>query len=122
MKNEITIYHNPRCSKSRNAVCFLDEMELPYAIENVHVVEYLKNTLNKSELSDLLKKIGIKAEELIRKGEPDYKENYKGKTLSESDWINAMVKYPKLIERPIVVFRDKAVVARPKETINKLFI
>ena len=97
-------------------------MELPYAIENVHVVEYLKNTLNKSELSDLLKKIGIKAEELVRKGEPDYKENYKGKTLSESDWINAMVKYPKLIERPIVVFRDKAVVARPKETINKLFI
>ena len=122
MKNKITIYHNPRCSKSRNAVCFIDEIKLPSTIENVHVVEYLKNTFNKAELTDLLKKLGMTAEELVRKGESDYKENYKGKTLSESDWINVMLKFPKLIERPIIVFGDKAVVARPTGKINELFI
>ena len=122
MKNKITIYHNPRCSKSRNAVCFLDEIELPSEIDNVQVVEYLKTTFNKIELTYLLKKLDMKAEELVRKREPDFKENYKGKTLSENDWIHAMLKFPKLIERPIIVFGDKAVVARPTEKINELFI
>ena len=119
---KITIYHNPRCSKSRNAVCFLDEIELPSEIDNIQVVEYLKTAFDKIELTNLLKKLEMKAEELVRKGEPDFKENYKGKTLSENDWIHAMLKFPKLIERPIIVFGDKAVVARPTEKINELFI
>ena len=62
----------------------------------------------------------MKAEELIRKGEPDFKENFKGKQLTENEWINAMVEFPKLIERPIVVKGDKAIVARPLDNIDLL--
>ena len=121
MKKELTIYHNPRCSKSRNAVCFLDEIKLPESIGDIKVIEYLKQSLNKKEIVDLLDKLGMKAEELIRKGEADFKENYKGKELSESEWVEVMVKFPKLIERPIIVLGNKAVVARPTEKINELF-
>ncbi len=115
MKDKITVYHNPRCSKSRNAVQFLEEKNI-----KISIVEYLKNNPTKENLKDILKKLGMKAEELIRKGEADFKENFKGKELSEDEWIDAMVRFPKLIERPIVIKNNKAVVARPLEKINEI--
>jgi arsenate reductase len=110
-----TVYHNPRCSKSRCAIQILDEMQAEY-----EVVEYLKKPLSADELRTILSQLKIPASELIRKSEPDYKENFKGKELDENQWIEAMVRFPKLIERPIVTRNGEAVVARPVERINDL--
>ena len=82
------------------------------------VIEYLNEVPSEEELSALLKQLGMKAEDLIRKGEAIFKEEFKGKALSEAEWIKAMVTHPKLIERPIVVNGQKAVVARPAELIE----
>ena len=109
------IYYNSRCSKSRCTLDIINEKR-----QDVTIIEYLKTPPNKSQLKDLLKKLGMKASEIIRKGEADYKENFKGKELSEDDWIDAMVKFPKLIERPIVVNGDKAVIGRPPERVLEI--
>lgn len=112
----VTVYHNPKCSKSR---CALDHLK---AIgEKFTVVEYMRNVPNKTELKELIAKLGIKPEELLRKGEADFKEHFKGKNLSDDEWIDAMIAFPKLIERPIVVKDGKAVIARPTERIDELF-
>lgn len=115
MEEKIIVYHNPRCSKSRCALEYLDE-----ANENYEVVEYLKNVPTKSELKKIIQMLGIRPEELIRKGEAEYKENYKGKQLPDNQWIEAMIRFPKLIERPIVIKNNKAVIARPTERIKDL--
>ena len=107
------IYHNPRCRKSREALALLNEKGL-----QPEVIEYLNEVPSEEELSALLKQLGMKAEDLIRKGEAIFKEEFKGKALSEAEWIKAMVTHPKLIERPIVVNGQKAVVARPAELIE----
>lgn len=109
------VYHNSRCSKSRCALDYLSEKQIEFT-----VIEYLKETPSKRELKSLLKKLGMKAQDLIRKNEDEYKSLFEGKTLSENEWINAMIKYPKLIERPIVVKGDKAIIARPTEKIDDL--
>lgn len=114
-KATYTVYHNNRCSKSRNALTYLDEKNSAYS-----VVEYLKEPLNAEELTEIVSQLGIPAKDLIRKGEADFKENFKGKELSEKEWIDAMVKYPKLIERPIIVKNGKAVIGRPAERIDEL--
>lgn len=111
----LKVYHNPRCSKSRMALAHLEENKLPFEI-----VDYLKNVPTKKELIGLLKKLGIPASELVRKGEPVYKELFKDADLSESQWIDAMIAHPKLIERPIIVRDNKAVIARPTELIDDL--
>ncbi|MTI33337.1 arsenate reductase (glutaredoxin) [Xanthovirga aplysinae] len=111
----IRIYHNPRCSKSRLTLGLLEEKNI-----NVEVVEYLKTPPTEEELRAILDKIGIKAEKLVRKGEVIFKDNFKGKVLSEEEWIKAMVQFPKLIERPIVINGDKAVIARPPETVKEV--
>ncbi|MCB0402537.1 MAG: arsenate reductase (glutaredoxin) [Flavobacteriales bacterium] len=109
------IYHNPRCSKSRQTLALIREKGT-----DVEIIEYLDTIPTKSELKELLHKLNLPAEAIIRKGEADYKENFKGKSLSEEDWINAMIKYPKLIERPIVVKGNKAVLGRPPENVLEL--
>lgn len=109
------VYHNSRCSKSRCAIDFLKEKGVEFT-----VVEYLKDVPSKKELTEIIKKLGIKPEELIRKGEDEYKEHFKGKSLSDEEWIEAMVKFPKLIERPIVIQNEKAVIARPTERILEI--
>lgn len=116
MKEKITVYHNSRCSKSRCAIDFLNEKGIDF-----EVVEYLKDVPTKTELKELISKLNIKPEDLIRKGEDEFKENFKGKELTDDQWIEAMVKYPKLIERPIVIKGGKAVIARPAENILSLF-
>lgn len=115
MKDQVTVYHNSRCSKSRCALDFLQEKGVEYTI-----VEYLKDIPTKEELKNIISKLDIQPEDLIRKGEDEYKDNFKGKKLTDDQWIDAMVKYPKLIERPIVLKGDKAVVARPAERILDL--
>ena len=113
--NTYTVYHNNRCSKSRCTLAYLDDKKSDY-----EVIEYLKNPLSADQLKELLVQLGIPAAELIRKGEPDFKEHFKGKELNEQEWIESMVNYPKLIERPIIVRNGKAVIGRPTERIEEL--
>ncbi len=109
------IYHNPRCRKSREGLAILEESGASF-----EVVEYLKDIPSKNELKEILGYLRIPAEKLLRKGEAIFKDNYKGKTLSDDEWIDAMIANPKLIERPIVVKGDKAVIGRPPEDIKGL--
>ncbi|KYG85769.1 arsenate reductase [Roseivirga seohaensis] len=112
----LKIYHNPRCQKSRQTLQLIEESG-----EMLTIVEYLKDTPSEDQLREILKKLGMKAEEIVRKSEAIYKEQFKGKTLNEDEWIAAMVEYPNLIERPIVVKGDKAVLGRPPENVKSLF-
>lgn len=109
------IYHNPRCSKSRQTLELIRK-----AGTEPEVIEYLTDVPSKKELTELIEMLGITPQELLRKGEADYKENFKGKDLTDSEWIAAMVAYPKLIERPIVVKGKKAVLGRPPENVLEL--
>lgn len=111
----IQIFHNPRCSKSRLGLGLLEEAKVEYEI-----VKYLDNPPTKEELVALIKKLGIKPIELVRKTEAIWKENYKDKDLSDAEIIAAMVSNPKLIERPIVINGEKAVIGRPTESINTI--
>lgn len=109
------IYHNPRCRKSRETLQLIQDAGI-----EPEVVEYLKTPPGKKELRDLISMLGIKPEQLIRKQEKEFKENYKGKVLSDSEWIDAMVEHPKLMERPIVVEGKKAILGRPPENVKEL--
>jgi arsenate reductase len=109
------IYHNPRCRKSRETLALISE-----AGKKVEVIEYLKDIPSKEDLVELLQKLGLKAEQLLRKGEAIYKEQFKGVQLSEDEWISAMIAHPKLIERPIVVNGNRAVLGRPPENVIEL--
>jgi arsenate reductase len=112
---EVVIYHNARCSKSRSAC----EIVAGKGIE-ARIVEYLKTPPDREELRALLKKPGMKASGLVRRGEGVFKENYAGKTLDEEQWLDALLAHPILIERPIVVRGDRAVVGRPPEKVLEL--
>jgi len=85
------------------------------------ILEYLKNIPTREELKDLLMKLNMKAEDIVRKGEPYFKSNLKGKSFGEEEWIEIMIENPKLIERPIVVRGNKAVLGRPPENVIELF-
>lgn len=111
----LKILHNPRCQKSRQTLQIIEESG-----EMVTVVEYLKTVPSKEELQDIVNMLGIKPEDLVRKGEAIYKEEFKGKQLSSEEWIEAMVQHPKLIERPIVIKGNKAVLGRPPENVKAL--
>jgi arsenate reductase len=108
----ITIYHNPRCRKSREGLSLLEESGKTFEI-----IKYLDDLLDKEALTEIISKLGIKPIDLIRENETIWKSDYKNKELSDAQIINAMVEHPKLIERPIVVNSNKAVIGRPKELI-----
>lgn len=110
------IYHNPRCTKSRETLALLEENEA-----NPEIILYLETPPTKKELQAILKKLGMEASQLVRKGEKIYKENYKGKDFTEAEWLDILVQNPKLIERPIVVKGDKAVIGRPPKNVADLF-
>ena len=112
---KIKIYHNPRCSKSRIGVGILEDAKIDFEI-----VKYLDNTPSEKELKEILTMLNMSPIELIRKGEKIWKEKYKNKNLSNSELIKAMIENPKLIERPIVIKGNKAVLGRPSENIENL--
>ena len=112
----LKIYHNPRCSKSRETLQLINE-----ANAEVEIVEYLKTPPTEEELRVILTQLNLPVEYLIRKSEEVYKTEFKGKDLSEDEWIKALVENPKLIERPIVVNEDgEAILGRPPVNVSKL--
>jgi len=111
----ITIYHNPRCSKSRQGLEVLKESGKDFKVR-----EYLKEPVSEEELSEVLEKLGMAPIELVRTEEKIWKENYKGKDLSDKELIRVMTDHPKLIQRPIVVKDNSAVVGRPASKITEL--
>ena len=111
-----TIYYNPRCSKSRLTLALLREQGI-----EPEIVLYLQSPIDADLINGLLTKLSLSATELLRKSEPDYKRlGLSDKSLSNDHIINAMVQFPKLIERPIVVFKDRAVIGRPPEKVLEL--
>ena len=110
------IYHNPKCSKSRKTLEIVRSKTSKFEI-----VEYLKNPLTVKEITVLLSQLNIKPLALVRTQEIIWRENYKGKELTDIEIINAMFENPKLIERPIVVKNNKAVIGRPPENVLGLF-
>jgi len=115
MSESITLYHNPRCSKSRTALALLQDK----GVEPT-VVLYLETPLGRDELAALVAKLGIAPHELIRTGEDIYKAEYKGTSLDDAGWLDAMVQHPKLMERPVAVRGDRAVIGRPPENVLSL--
>ncbi len=109
------IYHNPRCSKSRQGLAILNDSKVDFEI-----IEYLKIPPSEKEIKDILSKLQMEPINLVRKNEAIWKENYKGKELSNDQIIKAMAENPKLIERPIVIHNNKAVLGRPPENISSL--
>ena len=109
------ILHNPRCRKSREGLKILEDSGKDFT-----VVEYLKEPLSQEELTDILSKLDMSAIDLVRKNEKEWKDNFKGRELKEDEIVAAMADHPKLIERPIVISGDRAVVGRPPENIHEL--
>lgn len=111
----IKILHNPRCTKSRQGLALLESMDQPF-----EVMKYLEEPLTLSELKSIIKKLDIDPIDLVRKNEAVWKSDFKGKELSDEEIIESMLLNPKLIERPIVIKGDKAVIGRPTEKILEL--
>ncbi|NJB69670.1 arsenate reductase [Saonia flava] len=111
----IKIYHNPRCRKSREGLAVLENSG-----KDFEIIKYIANIPSVEELKQIIEYLSIEPIELVRKNESIWKEKYKGKKLSNDEILSAMVKYPNLIERPIVVKGNKAVIGRPAEKIEEL--
>ena len=111
----IIIYHNNRCRKSRQGLQLLETSGKDFKI-----IKYLENIPTKEELLAIIDKLGIPPIDLVRKNEAVWKESYKGKDLTDDELIEAMVAHPKLIERPIVINNEKAVIGRPPEKISDI--
>lgn len=111
----IKIYHNPRCSKSREGLSILEESG-----KDFEVIEYMKNSISENELVQLIEKLKIKPIDLIRKSESVWKEIYKNQDLNDQQIIQAMVEHPQLIERPILTNGKKAIIGRPSVLINDI--
>ena len=109
------IYHNPRCQKSRQTLKILQDAEVEFQIR-----KYLDHPPSKAELEAIVKKLDIAPAALVRTSEKLYTDHYKGKELTDEEWIEAMVQNPKLIQRPIVIDGDRAVIGRPPENVRDL--
>lgn len=111
----IKILHNPRCSKSREGLQILKDSKVDFEI-----IDYLNNQLSKSELKNIIQLLGMKPIDLVRKNEGIWRDNFKGKDLTDDAVLQAMVDFPNLIERPIVINNLKAIVGRPPENIKSI--
>ena len=107
------IYHNPRCTKSRNALKLIQEKGL-----EIEIVEYLKKPLNANELKSITNIIGLTPEQIVRKNEEVYKNEFKGKSLTNEQWIDALICNPKLIQRPIIIANDKGIIGRDENELS----
>ena len=110
-----TLYHNPKCSKSRATLALLQERGV-----KPRIVPYLESPPSAAELKVIVARLGIRPEQLVRKNEDAYRSKYAGRTLTDDEWIEAMVKDPILIERPIVVRGGRAAIGRPPENVLPL--
>ena len=116
MNKEVIIYHNPKCSKSRKALEIIKSKNIEPTI-----ILYLVNKLSKIEVKKLLSKLGLSIRDILRTGEDEYKNNnLKNENLTDDKLIDFLIKFPKLLQRPIVVKDNKAVVGRPTENILNL--
>ena len=114
--NNFTIYHNPRCSKSRQTLELLKENNI-----EPEIILYLENPPSEEKLTELIDLLGINPRDLLRKGEEEYKaHNLKDENIKGEDIIKIMTENPKLIERPIVISKNKAIIGRPPENVLKL--
>jgi len=111
----VQILHNPRCAKSRAGLKFLQDKGI-----EPEIIKYLDNPPSAEEFKEILRKMGAKPVDVLRKNEAIYKEKFKGKEFTDDEWIEIMVNNPKLIERPIVINGDKAVLGRPAEKIEEV--
>ena len=111
----IQIYHNSRCGKSRECLAFLEKSGQEYEI-----IKYLEDVPTFDELKEIIKKLGIKPIELVRRKEKIWMENFKDKPMTDDEIINAMISNPILIERPIVINGDKAIIGRPLEKVTAI--
>lgn len=111
----IKIYHNPRCSKSREGLQILTDLAVEF-----ETIDYFKNPLTKTELGKIVRLLGIKPIDLVRKNEAIWKEKFKFEVLTDEKILQAMAEFPNLIERPIVVNNGKAVIGRPPEMIKTI--
>ncbi|WP_397446947.1 arsenate reductase (glutaredoxin) [Polaribacter sp. R77954] len=111
----IKIYHNPRCRKSREGLQLLENSGKEFEI-----IKYLETVPSEAELTEIINLLEITPIQLVRKTEKIWKENYKGKTLSDAEIIKAMIVNPKLIERPIVIYKNKAIIGRPPSNILEI--
>lgn len=109
----VQILHNPRCGKSRNCIAYLTESDVSF-----EVVNYLENPLTEEEIILLVKKLNIKPIDLVRKKEVIWKDNYKDKSVTDNQIINALAKHPILIERPIIIDENRAIIGREKDKIR----
>ena len=116
MNKKIIIYHNPKCNKSRKVLEIIRSKNIEPTI-----ILYLKNKLSKIEVKNLLSKLGLSIRDILRTGEDEYKKNnLKNENLSDDELIEFLIKFPKLLERPIVVKNNKAVIGRPPENVLNL--
>ncbi len=107
-----TIYHNPRCRKSRETLEILEQKN-----EDITIIKYLETPPNKEELSEIINLLGILPIDLVRRNEAIWKENFKGKDMTDDEIIKALTDHPKLIERPIVIKNNKAIIGRPPQKV-----
>jgi len=110
------IYHNPRCSKSRNTLAIIESKT-----SVIEIIDYIKNPIKFEEINLIIEKLKIKAISLVRINESIWREHYKGKEMTDEEVIKAIIKHPKLMERPIVQTNKKAIIGRPPENVLSLF-
>lgn len=111
----LKIYHNPRCSKSREGLEYLKTKS-----EDFEVVEYLKEGLTEDIIKEIVLKTNLKPIELIRTQEDVFKKEFKGKNFTDEEWIEIIIENPKLLQRPLIVGKQKAVIARPAEKVDEI--
>lgn len=116
MPDQITIYHNPRCRKSRETL----ELIRQHGVEP-KIVLYLQDVPSKAALKKILAQLHLPVEEIVRKEEQEYKTRYKNKNFNEDEWIEILRENPKLIQRPVVIRGSRGVIGRPPENVEKLF-
>lgn len=112
----VIIYHNNKCSKSRKGLEYLQEKS-----QSIEIKEYIKQGITKNEIIEILSKLQCSVQDIIRINEPEYKTLIKGKEISDEKLIELIVEHPRLLQRPIVINNEKAVIARPEKTIDSIF-
>jgi arsenate reductase (glutaredoxin) len=111
----IKVYHNPKCRKSREGLKYLQDKGVDFK-----VVNYIKDGITEKELSEIVLKLNVKPADIVRKQEDIYRKELKGRKFTDSEWIKILVENPRLLQRPIVIARHKAVIAQPPEKADEL--